>query len=213
MFRTPARKIAAGALAATALVSAFAFAIPSYAQDADATETSTEVATAGPVGFIDGPGPRHGGPGFGIRFEMPLGAGADLFATFDTDGDGAVTQAEIDAARAAELETYDTNGDGVLSLDEYIVLLTDQMRERLVDAFQHLDADGDGSITAEEFNVMSGVVERLDSNGDGALSEEDRPARPEGGAFERPIGPGGPGGPGGQDGPRDRAEGGPVDNR
>ncbi|MCW5696754.1 MAG: EF-hand domain-containing protein [Bauldia sp.] len=190
MFRTTTRKIAAGALAATALVSGFAFAIPSYAQDA---ETPTEVA-AGPGVALRW---QAGGPGE-IRLGLPFGEGGDLFATFDTDGDGRVTQAEIDAARAAELETYDTNGDGVLSLEEYIALLTDQLRERLVDAFQHLDADGDGSITAEEFNVMSGIVARLDSNGDGALSDEDRPERDQTRPLERP----GHGGPGGEDGPR-----------
>jgi Ca2+-binding EF-hand superfamily protein len=51
------------------------------------------------------------------------GAGArmgrhDLLARLDKDGDGAITQAEFDAAGDARFARLDRNGDGVISPDE-----------------------------------------------------------------------------------------------
>ena len=49
------------------------------------------------------------------------------------------------------------------------------MRERVVDAFQDHDDDGNGQVTAEEFNERyAGLVERFDRNGDGQLNQDDR---------------------------------------
>lgn len=106
------------------------------------------------------------------------GGGMKMLETFDTDGDGAVTQAEIDAYRANQIAEADANGDGVLSLEEYEAVWAKATRERMVDQFQAHDADGDGSVTAEEFNArFDGLVERMDQNGDGLLDSEDRPER------------------------------------
>ena len=110
----------------------------------------------------------------------------ELFATFDTDGDGLVTQDEIDGVRAAELAEFDADGDGTLSLEEYQALWLARVYERMVDAFQQLDADGNGEITIEEFNAgLANIVARMDQNGDGALGEDDRP--------DERVRPGGPG--------------------
>ena len=108
------------------------------------------------------------------------GGGMRILEIFDTDGDGAVTQAEIDAFRANQIATHDANGDGSLSLEEYQSLWSEVMRERMVDQFQRHDDDGDGVVTAEEFNERFGrIVERMDRNGDGQLDKEDRPDRGE----------------------------------
>ena len=64
----------------------------------------------------------------------------DIFAEIDVDGDGAVTQAEIDTYRAAKVSQADTSGDGALSLDEFDVIYREMTRTRMVDAFQRLDA-------------------------------------------------------------------------
>ena len=97
-----------------------------------------------------------------------------LFETYDTDGDGSLTQEEIDTARAAQLARFDTDKDGSLSLVEYEALWLDAMRERMVDRFQSHDDDGDGLITAEEFQEgLDAIVSRMDRNGDGALSRDD----------------------------------------
>jgi Ca2+-binding EF-hand superfamily protein len=122
---------------------------------------------------------RHGsgfgrGHGPGPFVDGMRGRMRDLLETYDTDGDGTVTQAEIDAARASKMVTFDTSGDGRLSLEEYQALWLDAMREAMVDRFQSHDDDGDGQVTAEEFAEESArLVERLDRNGDGSINADD----------------------------------------
>ena len=107
------------------------------------------------------------------------GGGTNLLETFDTNGDGQLTQAEIDGFRAERLAKFDTDGNGTLNLQEYEALWLDAFRERMVDAFQRHDDDGDGIVTAEEFNdPYANMVARMDRNDDGILSgEELRPKR------------------------------------
>jgi hypothetical protein len=172
-------RIAAAALVSTAIVTAVAI-IPSYAQDAAPAAGPDVVIRA----RIAGPGPGFGGPG-GRHL---AGIAQDLLTTYDTDGNGTVTQAEIDAVRAAELATYDANGDGVLNLEEYQALWLAKVYERMVDAFQHFDANGDGTVTADEFNAgFANIVALHDADGDGALGPTDRPERP---VIEREVRPG-----------------------
>ncbi len=108
-----------------------------------------------------------------------------LIERFDSDGDGSVSQVEIDGVRAARLAKFDTDGDGQLSIAEYEALWLDAMRERMVDQFQAHDNDGDGQVTVEEFTErMSRLVEIRDRNGDRVLNRDDtgrhgRPAKPE----------------------------------
>lgn len=97
-----------------------------------------------------------------------------MFNDFDADGDGKLTQAEIDDARRGQLSRFDTDGNGVLSLQEYEALWLDAMRERMVDRFQNLDADGDATITTAEFaEPFARAVRFMDRNDDGAISRDD----------------------------------------
>jgi len=98
-----------------------------------------------------------------------------MMENFDTNGDGQLTQEEIDTARAAKLAEFDADGDGQLTLEEYQALWLDAMRERMVDRFQSHDDDGDGQVTVEEFNEdFANIVDRMDRNDDGVLSSDDR---------------------------------------
>lgn len=98
-----------------------------------------------------------------------------LFVQIDADGDGAVTQDEIDAFRAARVGEADASGDGALSIEEFDTLYRAFTRSRMVDMFQDFDADGDGVISVEEMDVRFGdVVDRMDRDGDGALTLRDR---------------------------------------
>ena len=113
------------------------------------------------------------------------GGGANLLETFDTNGDGQLTQAEIDGFRAERLAKFDTDGNGTLTLQEYEALWLDAFRERMVDAFQR--HDDDGIVTTEEFNdPYATMVARMDRNDDGVLSgEELRPKRHRDAAHRR----------------------------
>jgi hypothetical protein len=101
----------------------------------------------------------------------------------DANDDHAVTQAEIDTFRAATVAEADASGEGDISLDEFKTINFDLTGEQMVDAFQKLDADGDGVVTQAEMDSRFGdIVERLDRNGDGKLDREDRGERDHKGA-------------------------------
>jgi Ca2+-binding EF-hand superfamily protein len=102
------------------------------------------------------------------------GPGMGLLETFDTNSDGRLTQAEIDEARAQQLGRFDADRNGQLSLAEYQALWADAMRERMVRGFQSHDRDGDGNVTAAEFQErFTDIVSRRDENNDGALTADE----------------------------------------
>lgn len=126
----------------------------------------------------DGDGHRHGRSGQGRGGPLMGGLFPQVFAQIDTDGDNAVTQAEIDTWRAAEMAGADTSGDGRISLAEFTPAWTTFMQARIVDDFQRLDDDGDGQITTAEVDARLGaVVALMDRDGDGTLSPADHRAR------------------------------------
>ena len=99
---------------------------------------------------------------------------------FDANGDGAVTQGEIEEVRANRLLEFDTDGDRRLTLGEYQTLWLDAMHEQMVDQFQGHDDDGDGLVTVDEFlEPFENMVARLDVNGDGRITAADAQARTE----------------------------------
>lgn len=119
--------------------------------------------------FADGDWGRDHGRGHHGGF-----GGARLFETFDANGDGKLTQAEVDEVRQSRLQEFDANGDGSLSLEEYQALWVDAMRERMVDQFQAHDDDGNGVVTAAEFGERySRMISRFDDNGDGEVTMDE----------------------------------------
>ena len=127
-------------------------------------------------------GHRNGGfgghHGHGMHF---LGKGQlrltamEILNSIDADGDGKLTQAEIDKVRNDRHAAHDADGDGNLGLDEFAALWHETTRPLTVRAFQMLDTDGDAIITRAEYDrPLADIVERLDRNGDGALSPGDR---------------------------------------
>ncbi len=110
--------------------------------------------------------------GHGRRHNAKMG-GHGILMTFDTDGNGRVTQSEIDEYRGNGLAKFDTDGNGSLTLSEYEALWLAAMREKMVDRFQDLDADGNAVVTTEEFKrPYANMVRHMDKNGDGVLSRE-----------------------------------------
>ena len=100
------------------------------------------------------------------------------FAAMDADNDGKVTEAEINAFRAAQSAAIDTDGDGLLSAEElaamHIKAATARASERAARMIQNLDTDGDGKLSAAEMAVRpmpARMFQRLDTDGDGAISE------------------------------------------
>ena len=68
----------------------------------------------------------------------------------DANGDGKTTAEEARAQLQKVLEINDANGDSNVSIDEFEAFHIRMSREKIVNLFQHLDAYGDGAITAVE---------------------------------------------------------------
>jgi Ca2+-binding EF-hand superfamily protein len=107
-----------------------------------------------------------GGPDLAAMFEM-----------LDADNDGKVTQAEIDAHRAARVAEVDANKDGLLSAEELaqmqIKAATARATEMAAKMVQRLDTDGDKLLSAAELMAGPGpesMLDRIDMDGDGAVS-------------------------------------------
>jgi hypothetical protein len=112
------------------------------------------------------------------------------FKSIDTNSDGHLTKAEIDAGiarNAAELAAalkkrqadefgkLDTNKDGRLTLAEYQAGTTIQARAGVGEQrLKLLDANKDGRVSAAEFrNEALTRFDRLDTNKDGVISAAD----------------------------------------
>lgn len=160
---------AAGALAlsgATALVAQNHGASSALAQTVEGQIEEGRVVKAQFFG-----GRRHGGRG-GRRAMM------QMLRQADTDNDNALTQAELDAFVQSKVQAADANDDGDITLAEFETIWGEMTRRFMVDAFQRLDDDGSGTITAAERTERFGnVVSRLDRNDDGKLDRADMRGR------------------------------------
>jgi len=106
------------------------------------------------------------------------------FAMLDADGDGKLTQVEMDALKTAQFAKTDTNGDGMLSADEMLARGNAQMGERMAKRIAHMikrrDANNDGMLSLSEMGGMPRgdmLFKRLDADGDGAISSDEFAAR------------------------------------
>ena len=148
------------------------------------TKTLTAIAIAAALGGTALAGVTyagHRGGGFGGGHDMDffdsgqLAVSAmEMFDAVDADGDGKLTQAEIDKALDDRHTAHDANGDGNLSLEEFAGLWHETTRPLTVRAFQMLDTDGDAVVTRAEYDrPLAGIVELLDRDRDGGLSLRD----------------------------------------
>lgn len=115
------------------------------------------------------------------------GEGAALliqrFDAMDADKDGKLTQAEIDAFRAARFAAADANGDGALDKDELAALRLQEMQARAGDQavkmLERMDADGDGKLSAAEMpgeGAGGRLFAQADADKDGAISKTEAEA-------------------------------------
>ena len=98
------------------------------------------------------------------------------FERYDVNKDGVITQEEVEAVIVERFNSF-AGENGVITLDDFRSAWVENSRNPMVRAFQRLDSDGDGTVTAEEFNASSDAMfNRLDRDGNGELT---RPGRGE----------------------------------
>jgi Ca2+-binding EF-hand superfamily protein len=142
---------------------------------------------------------QTGGPG--VSPGSPAGGGSRMFERLDTDGDGKITQQELQAVHHERFSRADVNNDGKVTRDEFMASRTGQGRrpERGEAMFRRLDADNDGVVTRAESDARSHPrLSKLDANGDGVITRDEaaqarqaKRGRGGPGAWDRPAGPGG----------------------
>ncbi len=142
------------------------------------TRTLTAIALAAALGGTVLAGASHAGhrgDGMGFLDKGQLAMSAmQMFDAIDADGDGKITQAEIDTLRNDRHAAHDADGDGNLDLGEFAGLWHETTHPVTVRVFQMLDTDGDAVITRAEYDrPLAAIVERLDRDGDGGLSLRD----------------------------------------
>jgi Ca2+-binding EF-hand superfamily protein len=99
------------------------------------------------------------------------------FEELDTDGNGEITKAEMEAHKASRFATADSNGDGKLSAEEMAAQARKRATKRVGKMISRLDKDGDGMLSQEEMANRGGrhgdMFVRVDSDGNGAISKEE----------------------------------------
>ncbi|MEM8957924.1 MAG: EF-hand domain-containing protein [Pseudomonadota bacterium] len=101
------------------------------------------------------------------------------FATLDADGDGSITEAELQARGDARFAAADADGDGLLTAEEMLAQVETERAERLERRVQRMiearDESGDGALTREELGNARAerMLERADRDEDGVISEEE----------------------------------------
>jgi Ca2+-binding EF-hand superfamily protein len=102
------------------------------------------------------------------------------FEELDADANGSITQAEMEAHRAARFTTADTDGDGSLSRAELEAQMKagkeGRMERRLDKMMEHMDADENGSLSKEEMADAGSKrkgkgFSRMDKDGNGEISK------------------------------------------
>jgi hypothetical protein len=151
--------------------------------------------SASPAANLEAPPPevdRVAGPALppgigreGVRIVRPA---AMLFASFDTDHDGQITDAEIDAGAAISFAVADKNHDGAITGFEQSdwATLVGSGGDVLANPMQ-FDSDLDRSVTLAEFTSgLHRLADTLKKKGESVLAYADlvQPLQPPGGGAQ-----------------------------
>jgi len=123
-----------------------------------------------------GPGP-HGHPGRAFAEHW--------FRSMDANGDGKLSQQEVETGTLRLFDRLDANKDGEVTREEADTGAAAIRKEELSKHFSELDANKDGRLTADESKIPARFFDRLDTNHDHALSLEEFLAQPDFGEHRR----------------------------
>lgn len=104
---------------------------------------------------------------------------AQMLLQYDTNKDGIISRAEMEAGKAAEFAKADTNSNGFLSWDEFKAWNEAKRTAQIKTVFAVMDADSNASVSAAEFanaypdraaTQAANMFALADTNADGGLS-------------------------------------------
>ncbi|WP_037309404.1 EF-hand domain-containing protein [Ruegeria halocynthiae] len=98
------------------------------------------------------------------------------FQELDADGDGQITQDEMQAHRSQRFTNADTGGDGQLSVEEMQAAGQKKANDRVTKMFERHDADQDGFLTQDELpkpRRAGKMFDRIDTDNSGTISEQE----------------------------------------
>ena len=98
------------------------------------------------------------------------------FQELDANGDGQVTQEEMQAHRDKRFTDADTDGDGKLSVQEMQAAGQKKVNDRVTKMFESQDANKDGFLTQDELpkpRRAGKMFDRIDADGNGTISEQE----------------------------------------
>lgn len=96
------------------------------------------------------------------------------FEEIDTDGNGEVTKAEIQAMKDAHFAKADADGDGKLTLEEMQARAREHANERAARMLERFDTDKDGALSKDELpqpRRAGKMFDRMDADGSGGISK------------------------------------------
>ncbi|OOY12559.1 hypothetical protein BMG00_01510 [Thioclava marina] len=134
-----------------------------------------------------------------LLLSLPLAAQAEtpaeqFMSTWDRDGNGIATLAELEAMRGDVFASFDANEDGMLDLEEHAIF--DEARandvagyegkqreqmQKMADGMrmEATDANGDRLVSLDEFQASTVKwFTQLDKNGDGGITLDDFAMKP-----------------------------------
>jgi Ca2+-binding EF-hand superfamily protein len=112
----------------------------------------------------------------GLLLANPHGDGrhAKHLAKLDTNGDGQVQIAEIEAHAAQNAAEIDSNRNGMIEASEVKAWHEAQRAKRAEARLLRMDANGDGKVSVDEFvAARTEPVSKRDANGDGVIQAEE----------------------------------------
>jgi EF hand len=104
------------------------------------------------------------------------------FSDVDTDGDGRLTQDELEAKLAADFADGDANSDGYISAEEFLnwigIEVTDETLDQATAMLNAIADDDDGHVqladVEERIASVDSGFDRIDADGDGTVSQDER---------------------------------------
>lgn len=102
-----------------------------------------------------------------------------MLLKYDANHDGSLTRAELEAGLKAEFDAHDTRHTGCLDVDQVAAINAGRIAEDLSTATPLQDWNQDGCIDPKEYaTAANSLFQQLDRNGDGTISAQEFNPRP-----------------------------------